>query len=87
VFYSYFRTNLDTGTTFDAIVDVNRDRLAVLNLVDIRRTLVCAVAVPDAFVVIHFNGDRIALPCFYRHFSDLLIQDFFLSQRSLSSQR
>jgi hypothetical protein len=62
VFYGLLRTNLNTGTTFDTIVDVNRDSLAVFNFVDIRRTLVCAVAMPFAFVVIHFNGNRIALP-------------------------
>ncbi len=67
-----FRADFNTGAAFDTVVDVNRHSFTVFQFVDLPWTRVHAVAMPFAFVVIHFNCNHIALPCFYSHFGCLL---------------
>ena len=62
-----FGTYLNTGAAFNTFVDMNRHRFAVFQFIDFRRAGVCTLTVPFAFVIVHLNGDRIALPCFNIH--------------------
>ena len=66
------RANFNTGAAFDTVVDIDRRSFTRSQLVDLSRTIVDAVAVPFASVVLQFNCDPIALPCFYSHFVCLL---------------
>jgi hypothetical protein len=50
-----FGTIFDTGATFDALVDIYRYGLAILELVYLGRAIINAIAMSLAFIIIDFN--------------------------------
>jgi hypothetical protein len=68
----FFRTDLDTGATFEALVDVDRGGFARLQLVNFSGTRIHTVCVAFAFLVVYLYGYRITLPDVFGHFHILL---------------
>jgi hypothetical protein len=67
VFDGLFRTDLDAGTAFNAVVDSCGNRFSLFDIVDFSGAVVRAIAMPDAFVIVHRDGHVIVLPSFDRH--------------------
>lgn len=62
-----FNADRNTGTAFEALVDMGGLGLARVHFVNFTGTDIHTIRVSQAFVIIYLDGDRIAFPAFNCH--------------------